>query len=324
MAQREEYNETQSRKIGWVLVVAAIWALGWVGWAVWSGMQSGDGFSVDVGLISLGLLPLAVAWVWAEMALRVRDLQGLVDLQDTQIAKLKDQVKELEYIRSPAPADDTMMQRIEQIASAQQKADQTLAVFMSSRSTAPAPADRPLRLENALPPDNQPMLLPRVEVDPSRPITHEDFIRAANFPHTPEDRVGFAVMKLASQSDQVKPFISAAQDILTLLSQEGVYMDDLRPEPARAEIWRNFAKGMRGRDIAALGGIRDRKVIEKIATRMREDSVFRDAVHHFLRKFDFAFTAFGETATDEEILAFTETRSARAFMLLGRIAGTFE
>jgi hypothetical protein len=47
-------------------------------------------------------------------------------------------------------------------------------------------------------------------------------------------------------------------------------------------------------------------------------------VHHFLRKFDFAFTEFAETATDEDLILFGETRSARAFMLLGRIAGTFD
>lgn len=323
MAQREEHSEDHSRKIGWVLAAAALWAVGWVGWAAWQAVEA-EGFAPDVALILLGVVPLGIIWIWAEQIVQHRDLSALVTQQADQIAKLKDRLKELEYSEPPAPVDDAMLKRIEQIANAQQKADETLAVFMSSRTATPAPEARPLQLENALPPDNEPMLLPRAEVDPSQPMTHEDFIRAANFPHTPEDRVGFAVMKLASQSDQVKPFISAAQDILTLLSQEGVYMDDLRPEPARADIWRSFAKGQRGRDIAALGGIRDRKVLEKIATRMREDSVFRDAVHHFLRKFDFAFTAFGETATDEELVLFAETRSARAFMLLGRIAGTFE
>ncbi|MDP7149777.1 MAG: hypothetical protein QGI08_09690 [Paracoccaceae bacterium] len=324
MAQRELQPENQGRLIGRVLIVAGAWAVGWIGWALFAAIQAGTGFSLNLGMIALGLLPLGLALVWAELAIRQRKLQAAVDHQSGQIANLKDRIKELEFTENRPQPDDALVQRIEQIASAQQKADETLAVFMSSRSAAPDRADQPLRLENALPPDNEPMLLPQSAVSPSQPLSHEDFIRAANFPHTPEDRVGFAVMKLASQSDQVKPFINAAQDILTLLSQDGVYMDDLRPEPARAEIWRNFAKGLRGRDIAALGGIRDRKVIETVATRMREDSVFRDAVHHFLRKFDFAFTAFGETATEEELLLFAETRSARAFMLLGRIAGTFE
>ena len=46
--------------------------------------------------------------------------------------------------------------------------------------------------------------------------------------------------------------------MLTLLSQDGIYMDDLRPDRARPEAWRQFAEGARGREVAALGGVRDR------------------------------------------------------------------
>ncbi len=35
------------------------------------------------------------------------------------------------------------------------------------------------------------------------------------------------------------------------------------------------------------------------------------------------FTQFAETATDAEISELSDTRTARAFMLLGRVAGTF-
>ncbi len=34
-------------------------------------------------------------------------------------------------------------------------------------------------------------------------------------------------------------------------------MDDLRPDRAKPEVWRKFAKGERGRTIAGLGGVRD-------------------------------------------------------------------
>ena len=35
-------------------------------------------------------------------------------------------------------------------------------------------------------------------------------------------------------------------------------------------------------------------------------------------------TEFEKNASDQEIAELTETRSARAFMLLGRVAGTFD
>jgi hypothetical protein len=57
---------------------------------------------------------------------------------------------------------------------------------------------------------------------------------------------------------------------------------------------------------------------------MRQDPIFRDAAHHFLRRFDRTFAEFEKQATDEEISSLADTRTARAFMLLGRCAGTFD
>jgi hypothetical protein len=57
---------------------------------------------------------------------------------------------------------------------------------------------------------------------------------------------------------------------------------------------------------------------------MREDAIFRDAAHHFLRRFDQMLVAFEPQATDEEIAALSETRTARAFMLVGRVTGAFD
>lgn len=118
--------------------------------------------------------------------------------------------------------------------------------------------------------------------------------------------------------------IRAAQDVLTLLSQDGIYMDDLTPERARPELWRRFAQGERGRPLAALGGIRDRSSLALSAARMRQDTIFRDAAHHFLRQFDRTLAEIEQAATDAEIAALSETRTARAFMLLGRVSGVFD
>jgi len=57
---------------------------------------------------------------------------------------------------------------------------------------------------------------------------------------------------------------------------------------------------------------------------MKQDTIFRDAAHHFLRRFDKSFSEFEEIASDAEIAALSGTRTARAFMLLGRVAGTFD
>jgi hypothetical protein len=156
------------------------------------------------------------------------------------------------------------------------------------------------------------------------PISVEDFIRALNFPEDERDAAGFRALRRALKDHGTSGLIRSAQDALTLLSEDGVYMDDLTPDRARPEIWRRFAQGERGRTIAALGGVRDREALARAAGRMRQDPIFRDTAHHFLRKFDKTFADFEEIASDEDIAHLSETRTARAFMLLGRVSGTFD
>ena len=101
-------------------------------------------------------------------------------------------------------------------------------------------------------------------------------------------------------------------------------MDDLKPDRAKPDVWRRFATGERGKTIAALGGVRDRSSLALTASRMRQDTIFRDAAHHFLRQFDRTVADFEKNATDSEIADLADTRTARAFMLLGRVTGTFD
>ncbi|MEP5010461.1 MAG: hypothetical protein ABJR08_15125, partial [Roseobacter sp.] len=173
--------------------------------------------------------------------------------------------------------------------------------------------------------EDQPALaLGTQAADMAPPLAIDDFVRALNFPETAEDEVGFAALRRALKDRTSAQLIQAAQDVLTLLSQDGIYMDDLRPDRARPEVWRQFGQGARGRPVAALGGVRDRSSLALTAGRMKQDPIFRDAAHHFLRRFDKIFAEFETTASDAEISALAETRTARAFMLLGRVAGTFD
>jgi hypothetical protein len=101
-------------------------------------------------------------------------------------------------------------------------------------------------------------------------------------------------------------------------------MDDLRPDNVRPEVWRQFASGSRGRSISSLGGVRDNTSLAVVVGRMKQDAIFRDAAHHFLRQFDRAISTFTITATDVDLSTLSNTRTVRAFMLLGRVAGTFD
>jgi hypothetical protein len=216
--------------------------------------------------------------------------------------------------------------KLEEIAAATRKTETTLAMFTSRRdSLRTTAAEAAVPITQAGFAEEQPTfeLGPRPE-EAAPPLEADDFLRALNFPQTAEDTEGFAALRRAMQDRSAAQLIQAAQDALTLLSQDGIYMDDLVPDRARPEVWREFGQGARGRAIAQLGGIRDRNALALTAGRMKQDPIFRDTAHHFLRLFDKTFAKFEKVATDAEIQILADTRTARAFMLLGRVAGTFD
>jgi len=173
--------------------------------------------------------------------------------------------------------------------------------------------------------DDQPSLALGTSADElAPPLMTADLIRALNFPETEKDEAGFAALRRALRDRHARQLVQASQDVLTLLSQDGIYMDDLTPDRAHPDIWRRFAHGERGRAVAALGGVRDRSCLALTMGRMRQDTIFRDAAHHFLRLFDRTLVGFEPGASDEDIAHLSETRTARAFMLFGRVTGAFD
>jgi hypothetical protein len=181
------------------------------------------------------------------------------------------------------------------------------------------PAHAPAR------PEEQPRLaLGNDAADNGQPLSNTELILALHFPDDDQDEAGFAALRLALRDRQTRQLVQASQDVLTLMSQDGIYMDDLQPDRARPEVWRRFARGERGRAVADLGGVHDRECLAITMARLREDAIFRDAAHHFLRLFDRRLSALEPDATDEELVLLAETRTARAFMLLGRVTGIFD
>jgi len=265
-------------------------------------------------------MPVAMIWVAATAARASRVMRE----ESMRLQAAIDAIRHA-YISQQQSGQITnepsVTRKLDEIAEATRKTETTLATFSTRREEPSRPAQPAI----APPAEDQPTLaLGTSSEDMAPPIEGDDLIRALNFPETAEDEAGFAALRRAMQDRNASQLIQAAQDILTLLSQDGIYMDDLRPDRARPEVWRMFGQGARGRPVAALGGIRDRSSLALTAGRMKQDPIFRDVAHHFLRRFDKLFADFEKVATDSEIAAMADTRTARAFMLLGRVAGTFD
>ncbi len=308
------------------LILSAVWLLAATLFFVvlGTGMREGAlGFVLTALVI---FLPIAMIWVAAIAARTARIMREESARLHAAIEGIRQAYITQSKAQNPQAADISVARKLDEIAAAQRKTETALATFSSTRPQPVAmPPARTAAIRPAASEDTQvalPLGTPAEDMLP--PLERSDFIRALNFPETAEDKAGFASLRRALKDRPTAQLIQAAQDVLTLLSQDGIYMDDLRPDMARPEIWRNFAGGARGRAIAALGGIRDRSSLALAAARMKNDPIFRDAAHHFLRRFDQMFSSFAESADDHDISDLSNTRTARAFMLLGRVAGTFD
>ncbi|WP_316015805.1 hypothetical protein [Roseobacter sp. HKCCA0434] len=227
-------------------------------------------------------------------------------------------------------------QMFRKLAQRQKATDEALAALMERREATPeasAETRPPARRQGAEPPGKG--RLPKAEPgqpdlpldgapEPQAAPDWPDVLRALNFPQDADDRAGFDAMHRAMQDRQLALILRAAEDVLNLMSQDGVYMDDLDPRPIEPALWRRFAEGERGEAIAGLAAIEDADALAAVRGRMRSDEIMRDTGLHFLRHFDAWLKEQCAAQEDGELARLVETRSGRAFLLLGTVTGAFE
>lgn len=289
----------EDKRITLIEVLATVASLIWIGVVVLYALSQPDQAQGMGLLMRLWVVVVPLGLIWAT-ALSLRALHKLRD----EAAQLRNSLETLRKNLATSQ-QNALVQRPER-AAARMVEPVTLMPSQDLR-------------------EDQPGLGLDVALDEGRPqisLAHQ--IKALQFPDGPDDEDGIQALRMGLQDRDLAKLIRSAQDVLTLLSQEGIFMDDLQPDLARPELWRKFAAGERGREIADIGGVRDRASLALTAGRMREDPVFRDAGHHFLRTFDRSFQVFEQHASDSEIAALSETRTARAFMLFGRVMGVFD
>ncbi len=312
--------------VAWIVIATFLF------WLTWPNPAPAEGFAtawfVLVGLAII--LPAALIWVAVASARAVRNLRHELFQTQTSIDRLADMLasksaaKEAPAPRpavpaappppepapepkAPPPAEAPQDAPVSQFASRRE-----VSRLIVPRAAPQMPADQPALAFDTPPEDIRP------------PIARPDLIKALHFPNDENDTDGFAALRRALRDRDARKLVQASQDVLTLLSQDGIYMDDLHPAPVGADLWRRFARGERGKSVDQLGGIRDQTYLSVISRRTREDAIFRDAVHHFLRCYDQFLVSFEEDATDTDLLTLAETRTSRAFMLLARTTGTFD
>ena len=321
------YQKRQGRNTSlpeWIAIgLTLLWVIASAYFLMNDTLNSDGTFIVQLVVVFMPLALLCLCFIIMRAS---RVMQEETQMLQTAVNALRKAYTDQVNSQGHIDTETALGRKLEDLSKVQHKIQNMLTIISSERT---ANLKKAPPLSNLKDPKtdsvDQPLLALGTQVEELlEPLSVEDFIKALNFPESADDEEGFAALKRGLKNREAALLIQAAQDLLTLLSQDGIYMDDLRPDLARAETWRRFAIGERGRKVAALGGIRDRSSLALTSGRMKQDSIFRDTAHHFLRMFDKEFSAFEKSATDAEISAFSETRTARAFMLIGRIAGTFD
>lgn len=280
----------------WLLLVLLFWLLGPPAEAQRGGVtRLVSAFGV--------VLPLVLVWMGVAMARALALLRA-------EAAELR---RQLDAIRPDLRGAPTPQPQPEAQPEARAKAQPEARPEPTQAQPRPRPR----------PAGDQRQAAMRFEAPPSQPVDAGTLIRALNFPDGPDDHEAIEALRAALRDQDNSRVIRAAQDVVTLLAGRDIYMDMLPPAPPPAAAWRRFAEGQRGSAVAALGGIDDPDALQTAAAMLREDEVFRDAAHHFLRHFDGLLTRLVPELDDLQIAVLGDSRSGRAFMLLGRATGSF-
>ncbi|MGL5010709.1 MAG: hypothetical protein ACRC6I_12570, partial [Paracoccaceae bacterium] len=197
--------------------------------SVAGGVSAGSTLGLVMTLLVV-FLPLALIWVSIVTLRSIRTLRGeAARLQSTVDAMRK------AYIAGnqggAVGLKPSVERKIDEIAATARQADAAMASFSSRRDvtlTVPS-ADRKVALAAPRPSsDDEPGLALGTPAEDLRPpVSTADFIKALQFPEDADDKAGFRALRMALEDRQTAKLIRAAQDVLTLLSQEGIYMDDL-------------------------------------------------------------------------------------------------
>ena len=267
------------------------------------------------------VLPLAFVWLGSALIRRSFQIQDEARRLERELRDLRSggNSQSQNGVSQPRIKDsrvETLQQRVSDLTNQIKQMETTITsvrqmqAAMQTQTSTTARTPEPAAVARAPEPSDQPM-------------DWSDLLRALDFPRDEKDAEGFRALRIAKRDKSSGQLLRAAEDILNLLAQEGIYMDDLRPEIAPAYDWRMFAEGTRGSDASTVGGIIAPEAMERIKAREVSDQIFRDTSLYFLRRFDIMLKSFTEAASDAQIQLLADTRTGRAFMLLGRSAGMF-
>ena len=132
-------------------------------------------------------------------------------------------------------------------------------------------------------------------------------------------------LETAAADPDVAALMANAGGVEDAMAQDGLYLGDLRPEHAPADLWARFAKGERGGAITELAGLPDDVAPAIVRARLRRDPEFRALALRFAAGYvGLLERAVAEIDADQRLVELAETQVGRAFILMADVLGMFE
>ncbi len=199
----------------------------------------------------------------------------------------------------------------------------------------PAPAPKPEpkpepAAEETAPTPQEDEAEPPLPLDPppadARPqLDWEAMTVAMEFPDSETDRATIEALYKVLPDPMAARLMQSAEDVLSVLAGQGLYMDELKASATTEEDWTLYLDGARGSTADAIGAVTDEKALEQTRARLKRDGVFNDAALHFLLRYDaIAKRARAETGGDAYGPRMAGTRTGKAYALLTRALGRFD
>ena len=148
-------------------------------------------------------------------------------------------------------------------------------------------------------------------------------LKALNFPNDVNDEIGFKALKLAKKHKKTKELLLSAEDVMTLFSKKGVYLDDHKFSPLNNKNWVEFLSDENINQKKLLVCLGHEKLIEILNKEDINDTIFRDTMLTFLRRFDQFIRHRYLSAHEDQLSQLAFTRSGKAFILIGKLYKIF-
>ncbi len=313
-------SSIEGREPFFATVFSVLWVLGLAAYGAGYFGLFGDGVepqgpvSLEIMIFTFAaILPIALVWIGVLLLRRVAEVQR--DARDLAAMLKRFQAgptgNPAARVTPATRGGAETNTKLATLSSQMQQVEKALVAILATQATT-------IDEQGETPTD-----APQATLEPEDSMNWDELLHALNFPTDEKDKDGFRALRIAMGHSTTSQCLRAAEDIMNLMSQDGIYTDDLSPEIAPAALWRRFADGTRGEEVSAVGGIHDPTAVSKVRSRMRSDPIFRDAALHFQRQFDNTLREFCAHGTDAQIEKLANTRTGRTFMLLGRVSGMF-